>query len=230
MKNKNIKIESSRKEILKDEFSKEYFLNLKNTLYEEKKEWKQIFPVWKDIFNAYNSTPFNKVKVVIIWQDPYHWEWQAHGLCFSVLPWVRQPPSLKNIFKEMKNDIWLKIPKSGYLQKRTKEWVFMINAFLTVKKWEPMSHSKIWREEFTNATIKKLSENWDEIIFILWGAFAQKKEILIDTSRHHIIKSAHPSPFSANRGFFWSKPFSKTNEILKKQWKKEINWNIIEEY
>ncbi len=143
-----------------------------------------------------------------------------------MLPWIKQPPSLKNIFKELKNDLWIDTPKDWYLQKRAEQWVFMINASLTVRRWEPMSHSKIWREIFTDATIKKLSDKKEWLIFVLWGSFAQAKKPIIDTNRHIILEASHPSPFSANRGFFWSKPFSKINKILKEYWKKEIDWNL----
>lgn len=224
----NIQIEKSRQKVLSKEFKKHYFSNIINIINKEKYEWKIIYPEEKNIFSAYDSTPFDKVKVVIIWQDPYHWPWQAHWLCFSVLPWVKQPPSLQNIFKELNSDLWININKAQYwyLQKRAEQWVFMINASLTVRKWEPMSHAKIWREEFTNNTIKILSEQKKWLIFVLWGSFAQAKKSIIDISRHKIIKAPHPSPLSAHRGFFWSKPFSKINNILKSQWEKEINWKL----
>ena len=224
----NVQIEKSRQKVLSKEFKKHYFSNIINIINKEKYEWKIIYPEEKNIFSAYDSTPFDKVKVVIIWQDPYHWPWQAHWLCFSVLPWVKQPPSLQNIFKELNSDLWININKAQYwyLQKRAEQWVFMINASLTVRKWEPMSHAKIWREEFTNNTIKILSEQKKWLIFVLWGSFAQAKKSIIDISRHKIIKAPHPSPLSAHRGFFWSKPFSKINNILKSQWEKEINWKL----
>ncbi len=226
MNNLNVQIESSRKEILKEEFEKPYFLEIKKILEKEKNEWKIIYPEGKNIFNAYNSTPFEKVKVVIIWQDPYHGPWQAHWLCFSVLPGIKQPPSLQNIFKEIKDDLWIEIPKDWYLQNRAEQWVFMINSSLTVIKWEPMSHSKIGREIFTDATIKKLSDKKNWLIFVLRGSFAQQKKSLIDTSRHTILQAAHPSPFSSHKWFFGCKHFSKINEILKNNWKKEINRKI----
>ena len=224
----NIKIEESRKSALAEEFQKPYFFQIQKTLQKEKEEWKIIYPEENNIFSAYNSTPFDKVKVIIIWQDPYHWQWQAHGLCFSVLPWIKQPPSLKNILKELNSDIWINIDKNQdwYLQKRAEQWVFMINASLTVREWEPMSHAKIWRENFTDATIKTLSDQKKWLIFVLWGAFAQAKKSSIDTSRHVILESHHPSPLSAHRGFFWSKPFSKINKIIKSQWENEINWKL----
>lgn len=222
----SVQIEESRRKELQEEFDKPYFLEIKKILKKEKNEWIIIYPEWKNIFNAYNSTTFNKVKVVIVWQDPYHWPWQAHWLCFSVLPWIKQPPSLQNIFKELKDDLWIDIPKDWYLQKRAEQWVFMINTSLTVRKWKPMSHSKSWREIFTNATIKKLSDNRKWLIFVLRGSFAQGKKSLIDTSRHMILETSHPSPFSVHKGFFWCKHFSKINNILKNEWKNEIIWNI----
>ena len=222
----DVQIESSRKKILKEEFEKPYFLEIKKILEKEKNEWKIIYPEGKNIFNAYNSTPFDQVKVVIIWQDPYHWPWQAHWLCFSVLPGVKQPPSLQNIFKEINKDLWLEIPKNGYLQSRAEQWVFMINSSLTVRKWEPMSHSKIGREIFTDATIKKLSDQKNWLIFVLRGSSAQQKKSLIDTSRHTILQTTHPSPFSVHKWFFGCKHFSKINEILKNMWEKEINRKI----
>lgn len=223
----NIKIEKSWKKILKEEFNKDYFKEIKSYLIKEKSEWKKIYPKGKYIFSAFNSTPFSKVKVVILWQDPYHWPWQAHWLCFSVLPWTKPPPSLKNIFKELESDLWItKTNKNGYLQKRAEQWVFMLNASLTVREHEPMSHAKIGREIFTDEVIKKLSQKKEWIIFLLRGAFAQWKKNIIDTNRHYILETTHPSPFSAHRWFLGSKPFSKTNNILKKLNKSPINRNL----
>ncbi|MCK9466900.1 MAG: uracil-DNA glycosylase [Candidatus Absconditabacterales bacterium] len=226
MDTSDIQIDPSRKKVLKEEFQKPYFLELKNFLKKEKAEGKIIYPEGKNIFNAYNSTPFHKVKVVIIGQDPYHGPGQAHGLCFSVLPGIKTPPSLQNIFKELKNDLSIEIPKNGYLQNRAEQGVFMINSSLTVRKGEPMSHDKIGREIFTDETIKKLSDKKEGLIFLLRGAFAQKKKTLIDTKRHHVLKASHPSPFSVHKGFFGCKHFSKTNEILKKNGKNEIDRKI----
>lgn len=222
MDTSDIQIDPSRKKVLKEEFQKPYFLELKNFLKKEKAEWKIIYPEGKNIFNAYNSTPFHKVKVIIIWQDPYHGVWQAHGLCFSVLPWVKQPPSLQNIFKELEDDLWIKRPNTWYLQTRAEQWVFMINASLTVRKWEPMSHSKIGREIFTDSTIKQLSDKKNWLIFVLRWSFAWSKKTLIDTNRHHVLEAPHPSPLSSHRGFFWCKHFSKINQILREKWEKEI--------
>lgn len=223
----NIKIEESWKRVLKEEFNKPYFKEIKDYLIKERNEWKKIYPEGKNIFNAFNSTPFDKVKVVILWQDPYHWQWQAHWLCFSVLPWIKSPPSLKNIFKELESDLWIiKTKENGCLQKRAEQWVFMLNTSLTVREHEPMSHAKIGREIFTDEVIKKLSQQKEWIIFLLRWAFAQWKKNIIDTNRHYILETTHPSPFSAHRWFLGSKPFSKTNIILKKINKEPINRNL----
>jgi len=219
----NIKMEENWKNALKEEFRKDYFTKIKDFLLLEKTQWNTVFPHWWDIFNAFNKTPFDAVKVVVLWQDPYHGEWEAHGLCFSVQDGVRQPPSLQNIFKELKTDLWIERPISWNLSKRAEQWVFLLNAMLTVQKDKPWSHKDIWWQMFTDAVIKKLSDEKTWIVFILRWAFAQTKEELIDQNKHFILKSPHPSPFSANRGFFWSKPFSKTNEILVKEWKSPIN-------
>ena len=222
----NPQIESNWKEILRDEFQKPYFSEIKNFLQKEKAEWKTIYPAWNQIFNAFDKTPFDKVKVVIIWQDPYHGQWEAHWLCFSVQDWVTIPPSLRNIYKEMYSDLWLTPPKSGNLTKWTQQWVFLLNATLTVRKDTPNSHKDIGWQTFTDAVIKILSEKKEHLVFILRGAFAQQKKSLIDASKHLIICSAHPSPFSADRGFFGSKPFSKTNKYLEENGINPINWDL----
>ena len=219
-------IEPSRKKILRDEFQKPYFTEIKDFLQKEKAEWKTIYPAGNQIFNAFDKTPFDQVKVVIIWQDPYHGEWEAHWLCFSVQDGVTIPPSLRNIYKEMNSDLWLTPPKSWNLTKRTQEWVFLLNATLTVRKDTPNSHKDIGRQIFTDAVIKILSEKKEHLVFILWWAFAQQKRVLIDENKHFVICSAHPSPFSADRGFFESKPFSKTNKYLEENWITPINWDL----
>ncbi len=221
-----IKIDNSWLEVLKDEFEKDYFKKIKKQIVDDIESGTIIYPNPKNIFNAFNFTLFDDAKVVLLWQDPYHWAWQAHGLCFSVQDPTPPPPSLKNIYKELNSDIWCKIPKSWNLEKWTREWVFMLNAILTVKSWLPASHSKIGWETFTDKVIKTISDKKTWIVFILWGNFAKNKKCLIDTTKHYIIESAHPSPFSAYNWFFWSKPFSKTNEILKKLGKKEIDWSL----
>ena len=222
----DIQIEESRKNILQEEFQKPYFAEIKTFLQKEKSEWKTIFPEGKNIFNAFNSTPFDQIKVIILWQDPYHGTGEAHGLCFSVQDGIKIPPSLQNIYKELQDDVGMIIPKTWNLTPRTKQGVFLLNASLTVRKDQANSHKDIWRHTFTDAVIKKLSDEKDNLVFILRGAFAQQKEVLIDTFRHFVIKSPHPSPFSADRGFFGSKPFSKTNIYLWEHWISEIDWQI----
>ena len=224
MSSPNIQIEESWKQALSEEFKKPYFAEIRQFLQEEKAAGKTIFPPGSLIFNAFNSTPFEKVRVIILGQDPYHGTGQAHGLCFSVTPGIKPPPSLVNIFKELKNDIGFEIPDHGSLQKWTTQGVFLLNAILTVEANKPASHQKHGWEEFTNAAIEKLSKEQDELIFLLWGAFAQQKTGLIDERKHIILKAAHPSPFSAYNGFFGCKHFSKTNEILINKGEQPINW------
>jgi uracil-DNA glycosylase len=228
MSGKNIQIEQSWKTVLADEFEKPYFSELRQFLQDEKTSGKTIFPPGPLIFNAFNSTPFDKVKVVILGQDPYHGAGQAHGLSFSVPEQVTKlPPSLKNIYKELKNDIaGFEIPLHGNLQKWTTQGVFLLNAMLTVEANQPASHQKRGWEEFTNAVIEKLSKEKTGLIFILWGNFAQQKSVLIDEKKHSILKAAHPSPFSAYNGFFGCRHFTATNEILKAKGEKEIDWQI----
>ena len=221
-----IVLDPSRKSILLHEFSQPYFVHIKNFLLQEKKAGHSVYPAGSYIFNAFNLTPFDKVKVVIIGQDPYHGQGEAHGLCFSVQDGIKQPPSLKNIFKELYDDLGIPAPISGNLTKRAQQWVLLLNASLTVRKDMPNSHKDIWRHIFTDAAIKALSEKKDGVIFLLWWAFAQKKKELIDTSRHIVLECPHPSPFSAHSGFFGSKHFSKVNEILKQRGEKEIDWNL----
>ncbi|MFA5917663.1 MAG: uracil-DNA glycosylase [Candidatus Gracilibacteria bacterium] len=223
---KDIKMDSSWLEVLKDEFEKDYFKDIKKQIVADIESGTIIYPNPKNIFNAFNYTPFDKVEVVLLGQDPYHGPNQAHGLCFSVEDSVKLPPSLKNIFKELKEDIGATIPQSGNLEKWTNEGVFMLNAILTVKAGLPASHSKIGWETFTDKVIKTISDKKEGVIFILWGNFAKNKKSLIDTTKHFVIESPHPSPFSAYNGFFGSRPFSKTNEILKKLGKKEIDWKL----
>ena len=222
----SVAIESSWKEVLKDEFSKPYFPKIKEFLLSEIQAWYTIYPQGKDIFNAFNLTPFDEVKVVILWQDPYHWVWEAHWLSFSVQDGIRIPPSLRNIFKELQDDLGITPPESWNLEKWAKQGVLLLNAGLTVRKDSPNSHKDAWWHIFTDAVIKKLSDEKEGLVFILWWAFAQEKESLIDTDKHFVIKSAHPSPFSANRWFFWSKPFSTCNSLLTSIWKEPINRDL----
>lgn len=227
MSTANIQIEESWKQALADEFERPYFRDLRTFLQAEKAAGKVIYPPGSLIFNAFNSTPFDKVRVVILGQDPYHGAGQAHGLCFSVQHGVKPPPSLVNMYKELKDDIaGFEIPNHGCLQKWTEQGVFLLNAILTVEANKPASHQKQGWEEFTNAVIQKLSKEREGLIFILWGNFAQQKAVLIDESKHTILKAAHPSPFSAYNGFFGCKHFSKTNEILKAREEREIDWQI----
>ncbi len=223
--NINPKINQSWKEILSSEFQSEYFKNLKEFLVEEKKKF-TIYPPGSRIFAAFDYTPFDNIKVVIIGQDPYHGAGQANGLCFSVNDNIKKPPSLVNIFKELNKDLDILIPKNGNLEKWAKQGVLLINATLTVRAHQPGSHQKKGWEQFTNSIIKKISDKKSDLVFLLWGRFAQEKEELIDTSKHFVLKAPHPSPFSANRGFLGCKHFSKTNEILKSKNKKEIDWSL----
>ncbi|MBS4014550.1 MAG: uracil-DNA glycosylase [Bacteroidetes bacterium] len=221
----NAVIEEGWKKILEEEFESDYFKKLKLFLIEEKKTH-TIYPPGSLIFNAFNHTPFNKVKVIILGQDPYHGPGQAHGLCFSVNHGIPQPPSLKNIFKEIKNDLGIIPPKHGNLESWANQGVLLLNATLTVRANNAGSHQKKGWETFTDKVITKLSENKVGLVFLLWGNYAQAKAELIDQTKHHILKSVHPSPLSASRGFLGCKHFSKTNELLKQQGKEEIKWAI----
>lgn len=222
----NVQIEESWKHVLNDEFEKPYFSELRRFLQAEKALGKTIYPPGSLIFNAFNSTPFDKVRVVILGQDPYHGAGQAHGLCFSVQHGVKPPPSLVNMYKELKDDVGFDIPNHGCLQKWTEQGVFLLNAILTVEANQPASHQKKGWEEFTNAVIQKLSKEKNGLIFILWGNFAQQKSALIDETKHTILKAAHPSPFSAYNGFFGCKHFSKTNELLTQRGEIPIDWQL----
>ena len=217
------KIDPSWKEVLAEEFGKPYMVELKKFLLAEKQHY-TIFPPGNKIFNAYNTTPFDKVKVVILGQDPYHGINQAHGLAFSVLDGVPFPPSLQNIFKELVDDIGCAYPKTSDLTPWAKQGVFLLNTVLTVRKGEANSHREKGWERFTDATIKAISDKKEHVVFILWGRPAQMKEKLIDTTKHCIIKSPHPSPLSAYRGFFGSKPFSRANGYLKSYGLEPIEW------
>lgn len=201
---------------------------IKNFLAEEIQAWKTIFPHPKNIFKAFDKTPFESVKVVIIGQDPYHGEGQAQGFCFSIEKWTKLPPSLKNIFKELEWSLGILPSENGDLTAWTEQWVLLLNSILSVEKWKPASHSQIGWENFTDEVIRKISEKKENIIFLLWWAFAQSKESLINTKKHFILKTTHPSPFSAHRGFLGSNCFKETNEILKKIWKNPINWDLNE--
>jgi len=219
----DVKIEESWKEHLQDQFHKEYFKHLTEFLKEDRKTH-TIYPPGSKIFNAFDKCPFDKVEVVIIGQDPYHGPGQANGLCFSVSDGITMPPSLKNIFKEIHSDLGKPMPKTGNLERWAEQGVLLLNATLTVRANSPGSHQGKGWEQFTDEVIRIVSEQKEHVVFLLWGAFAQKKEELIDSKKHLILKSAHPSPFSADRGFFGNKHFSKANDYLIKQGKKSIDW------
>jgi uracil-DNA glycosylase len=222
----DVKIESSWKKVLKEEFDNPYFLQLVLHLKTEREQGKIIYPPGSLLFNAFNTTPFHKVKVVLLGQDPYHGRGQAHGLCFSVQNGVPPPPSLVNIFKELQDDIGIAIPNHGNLIHWAQQGVFLLNASLSVRAGEPMSHSKIGWAAFTDTVIKKISEQRKNIVFLLWGKFAQEKRVLIDETRHCILRSVHPSPLSAYGGFFGCKHFSKTNEYLTSKGIDPIDWAL----
>lgn len=217
------KIENSWKAVLFDEFQKPYFNSLKEFLVEEKQRH-TVYPHGSNIFAAFNNTPFDNVKVVILGQDPYHGAGQAHGLAFSVNEGVPHPPSLQNIFKELRDDMGCDMPKSGNLTSWAKEGVFLLNTVLTVRAAEANSHKSRGWEIFTDAVIRLLSEKKENLVFILWGSPAGAKSSLIDAKKHLILKAPHPSPLSSYRGFFGSKPFSKTNAFLKERGLKPIEW------
>ncbi len=221
----NPNIEESWKDALEEDFKSPYFNELKAFLMNEKQTGQIIYPPGKQIFAAFNHTPFNKVRVVILGQDPYHGEGQAHGLSFSVMSGQNLPPSLQNIYKELNSDLNIPIPKTGNLEKWSRQGVLMLNATLTVRANQPGSHQKKGWENFTDSVIRQLSSKRSGIVFILWGKYAQAKEVLIDTTKHFILKAPHPSPFSAHSGFFGCKHFSKTNEILIREGVKPIDWN-----
>jgi uracil-DNA glycosylase len=222
----NPQIEEGWKKALREEFGAEYMKELKKKLVEEMNKGVVIYPPAKQIFNAFNLAPFDKVKVVILGQDPYHGRGQAHGLSFSVPNGVTPPPSLLNIFKEIESDLGAKISKTnGNLEGLAKQGVLLLNAILTVRANSPASHRNLGWEKLTNAAIKALSDKREHIVFLLWGKFAQEKESLIDASKHLVLKAPHPSPYSASSGFFGCKHFSKTNEYLIKTGQTPIEWN-----
>ncbi len=222
----NPQIEESWLEALREDFSSEYFNSLKAFIKEEKKKY-VIYPPGNKMFTAFNLCPLPSVKVVIIGQDPYHGPGQAHGLSFSVPEGIKIPPSLRNIYKEINSDLGIPIPKTGNLEKWAGEGVLMLNAILSVRAHEAASHHGKGWETFTDKAIKTVSDLRAGIVFLLWGKFAQDKQVLIDTNKHFILTSAHPSPLSASRGFLGCKHFSKTNQILKENGIEEIDWNPV---
>lgn len=217
----NMQLDESWKEILAEEFKKPYIAKLAAFVKEEREKYGPIYPPKELVFNALNKVPFDKVRVVIVGQDPYHGPGQAHGLCFSVPEGIEPPPSLKNIFKELNQDLGIPIPSHGCLLKWAEQGVLLLNATLTVRESSPLSHHKQGWELFTDAIIQKISEKPKPVIFLLWGRNAQMKCANID-KRHIVLKSAHPSPLSAYNGFFGSKPFSKINEFLNPP----IDWRL----
>jgi len=218
-----IKIEPSWKATLQEVVDQQYFKDLVAFVRKEYAS-KKVYPSGKDIFNAFNHCPIDQVKVVILGQDPYHGPGQAHGLSFSVKQGVAFPPSLQNIFKEIESDVGQAIPESGDLTRWADQGVFLLNATLTVRAHQPGSHQNKGWERFTDEVIRKISETQDGVAFLLWGAYAQRKSLLIDENKHLVLKSPHPSPLSAYRGFFGCKHFSKTNEYLMKRGKVPIGW------
>ncbi len=211
--------------VLGEELKKPYFLKLKEYVAHERAEG-TVFPEEENVFSALQSTPYEKVRVVILGQDPYHDVCQAHGLCFSVLPGVKPPPSLANIYRELKNDVGVEVPRHGFLQHWAEQGILMLNAVLTVRAHQANSHKDRGWEQFTDEVIRKVNAKKEPVIFVLWGGYAGKKAYLIDSPKHIIIQSAHPSPLSARNGFFGSKPFSKINEKLKALSGTEIDWNL----
>jgi uracil-DNA glycosylase len=222
----DVRMESSWKQVLHEEFDKPYFVRVTEVIKEEKRRGRTIYPPGPLIFNAFEKTPFDRVKCVILGQDPYHGPGQAHGLCFSTPQGVPPPPSLVNIFKELHADTGLPIPRSGNLEKWAESGVLLLNTILTVQAGQATSHSKIGWEQFTDAVIRKISDLKTGIVFLLWGRYAQSKKALIDASRHHILASAHPSPLSASGGFFGARPFSRSNELLLSQGTEPVDWRL----
>lgn len=211
---------------LGEEFNKEYMVNLKSFLAEELSQNKSIYPNKSEIFSAFNLTPFNKVKLVIIGQDPYHGPHQAHGLCFSVKPGIKAPPSLKNIYKELKSDLNLEAPNHGFLESWAKNGVLMLNNVLTVEQSKPASHQKQGWEIFTDKVVDTLNNECENLVFLLWGSHAQKKAANVNRKKHLVLECPHPSPFSAHKGFLGCKHFSKSNEYLQSHGIKPIDWSL----
>lgn len=221
----NLKLEDSWNQKIGDELNKDYFKSLIKFLNNELDQGKVIYPHGCDIFNAFQSTPYNKVKAIIIGQDPYHGEGQAHGLCFSVRPEIKTPPSLKNIYKEMNTDLGIEPHHNGYLQSWAEQGVLMLNSVLTVEQKKPASHRKKGWEQFTDKVIETLNAEKENLVFILWGNDAKKKAEIVDRNKHLVLESAHPSPFSFKK-FLGCKHFSKTNNYLKTHSISEINWKL----
>ncbi|WP_411033562.1 uracil-DNA glycosylase [Shinella sp. BYT-45] len=222
----DVKIGESWKAPLAAEFSSPYMADLKAFLLEQKQEGRRIFPKGSEYFRALDLTPLEEVRVVILGQDPYHGEGQAHGLCFSVQPGVRLPPSLVNIYKELQDDLGIPPARHGFLEHWARQGVLLLNSVLTVEMGRAASHQGRGWERFTDAVIRAVNEQEKPVVFILWGSYAQKKAAFVDRSRHLVLRSAHPSPLSAHNGFFGSRPFSKANEFLEKHGRKPIDWQL----
>jgi len=222
----SVRMESSWKRVLQPEFDKDYMKNLRAFLKNQMESDKKIYPRGSEFFAAFDSAPFDKVKVVILGQDPYHGPRQAHGLCFSVHPEVEIPPSLKNIYKELQDDLGIELPDHGYLQHWAEQGVLLLNATLSVQAGRAGSHQGRGWEEFTDCAVGHLNSDRDHLVFILWGSYAQKKGRVIDRERHLVIESPHPSPLSAHRGFFESRPFSRANEYLCRWDQEPIDWKL----
>ena len=225
--NKDKTVDASWLKLMADEFEKPYMKELSQFLRDEKEKGKQIFPPEQQIFHALNKTPFDKVKVLILGQDPYHGEGQAHGLSFSVQPGVQPPPSLVNIFKEMETDLGLAPPAHGCLNSWADQGVLLLNAVLTVEAHKAGSHRGLGWETFTDRVIKELEQKKENLVFILWGGYARKKGRFIRKDRHLIIEGPHPSPLSSYRGFFGSRPFSRTNAYLKETGQIPVDWELL---
>ncbi len=222
----NVKIEASWKAVLADEFEKDYFKKLTIHLHQAKQAGKTIYPPGSKMFNAFDSTPFYEVKVVILGQDPYHNPDQAMGLSFSVPQGIKVPPSLRNIYKELATDVGVNIPQHGDLSKWATQGVFLLNAMLSVEKNQPSSHKNLGWQHFTDAAIRALSQKREHLVFMLWGAFAGRKSVLIDSQKHLVLTSAHPSPFSAHRGFLGNKHFSQANTYLEAYKIQRVDWQV----
>lgn len=214
--------------VLQPQFDAPHMVNLRAFLTQEREAGKRIFPKGSEWFHALDATPLDQVRVVILGQDPYHGEGQAHGLCFSVKPGVPPPPSLVNIYKELQSDLGYPPPRHGHLEHWARQGVLMLNAVLTVEANRAASHQGKGWETFTDEVVKQVNNLGRPVVFILWGSYAQKKAAFVDTSRHHVIKSPHPSPLSAYNGFFGSRPFSRTNAFLRDHGQPEIDWRLPE--
>lgn len=223
------KLDPSWSTLLEEELQKTYMQELLSFLDEETKQGKKIYPPREDIFNAFRLTPYEKVKVVILGQDPYHGEGQAHGLCFSVRKGIKPPPSLVNIFKELKSDLGLPIPEHGCLEDWARQGVMLLNAVLTVEDGKAGSHHKKGWEQFTDKVVELLNQK-ENVVFVLWGSPAQKKAQQLDEKKHLVLKSVHPSPLSAHRGFFGTRPFSRINAYLKEHGMREIDWRLTDSF